>query len=85
MDIRELVDYLCRDGAHTLIVHVHSKPFFSLTPYFLVIKRNEGKTQMQSTHFHTLGFGNSDDMMNMPCLIMQYKPYIVEQPPRKLL
>ena len=24
-------------------------------------------------------------MMYMPCLIMQYKPYIIEQPPRKLL
>jgi len=24
-------------------------------------------------------------MTNIPCLIMQYKPYIVEQPPRKLL
>ena len=41
---------------------------------------------MQSTHHERTGFhGNSDDMTNMPCLIMQYKPYIVEQPPRKLL
>ena len=32
------------------------------------------KTHTITTRFH----GNSEDMTKMPCLIMQYKPYIVE-------
>ena len=27
--------------------------------------------------------GDDDDMTSTPCLIMQYKPYIVELPPTK--
>ena len=46
------------------------------------IKRNGDKTQMQSTRYIvTSCHGNDDEMWSTSCLIMQHKPYIVEQPP----
>ena len=46
------------------------------------IKRNGDKTQMQSTcYIVTSCHGNNDEMWSTSCLIMQHKPYIVEQPP----
>ena len=48
------------------------------------IKRNGDKTRMQSTCYNiivTSCHGNNDEMWSTSCLIMQHKPYIVEQPP----
>ena len=47
------------------------------------IKRNGDKTQMQSTCYIivTSCHGNNDEMWSTSCLIVQHKPYIVEQPP----
>ena len=46
------------------------------------IKRNGDKTRMQSTcYIVTSCHGNNDEMWSTSCLIMQHKPYIVEQPP----
>ena len=46
------------------------------------IKRNGDKTPKQSTcYIVTSCHGNNDEMWSTSCLIMQHKPYIVEQPP----
>ena len=45
-------------------------------------KRNGDKTRMRSTRYIvTSCHGNNDEMWSTSCLIMQHKPYIVEQPP----
>ena len=46
------------------------------------IKRNGDKTRKQSTcYIVTSCHGNNDEMWSTSYLIMQHKPYIVEQPP----
>ena len=46
------------------------------------IKRNGDKTRIQSTRYIvTSCHGNDDKMWSTSCLIMQHKPYIVDQPP----
>ena len=47
------------------------------------IKRNGDKTQvMQNTRYIvTSCHGNDDEIWSTSCLVMQHKPYIVEQPP----
>ena len=46
------------------------------------IKRNGDKTWMQSAcYIVTSCHRNNDEMWSTSCLIMQHKPYIVEQPP----
>jgi len=44
------------------------------------IKRNGDKTWMYSAHYiiHWASYVDNNNMTSMPCLIMQYKPYIVE-------
>jgi len=42
---------------------------------YIGLKRNGDKTQMQNTHHNALDFMG----IVITCLIMQYKPYIVEQ------
>ena len=45
------------------------------------IKRNGDKTRMESTcYIVTSCHRNDDEMWSTSCLIMQHKPYIVEQP-----
>ncbi len=46
------------------------------------IKRYRDKAWMQSTRYIvTSCHGNDDEMWSTSCLVMQHKPYIVEQPP----